>query len=390
MYAIKAGHTVLSTHVARDGYVLIDDGKFAGFTYDEPLDMQIVDYSSKWVAPGYVDVHIHGFIGFDVMDANPSELADVSRALAQKGTTSWVPTTLTQTVPQIRTACAAVAEAEQNQRNAAADVRNEAHIEGIFLEGPFFTEKHKGAQNPAHMINPSIEMLEDWQKAAHGLICRSGLAPEREGSVQYCCDAPSIGVLCALGHSDATYEQGMACLDAGANSFIHVYNGMSGLHHRNPGLVGCAMSTCNTFGELICDGMHVNPAAIAAVVRAKGYEHVPLVTDCLRCGGMPEGDYMLGDFPIRMQDNLAHLILDDGSLGSIAGSVLTLQQAVKNLVNWNIVSAEQAIRMASEVSAKSSGIDDVCGSILPGRRADFNILDDDMTVCATYIEGKRI
>lgn len=386
MYALQAGHIVLASHVARDGYLMVEDGKFQSFSYERPSDTEIIDYSDKWIAPGYVDVHIHGFVGHDVMDSDPKAINEASSALVKLGTTSWVPTTLTQTVPQIGTACAAVAEAKRVRDPHFKGAR----IQGIFLEGPFFTEKHKGAQNPDHMIDPKIEILEGWQEQAEGLIRRSGLAPERAGSAQYCKDAQTIGVLCALGHSDATFDEGMACLEAGANSFIHVYNGMSGLHHRNPGLVGCALSSSNTYTELICDGMHVHPAAIAAVVRARGYEHVPLVTDCLRCGGMPEGDYTLGDFNIRMQDNLAHLILEDGSMGSIAGSVLTLAQAVKNLITWNIVSPEEAIRMATEIAAKSSGIDDVCGSILPGRVADFNVLDSDFNVCETYLGGVRV
>ena len=148
------------------------------------------------------------------------------------------------------------------------------------------------------------------------------------------------------------------------------------------------MATSQTYGEIICDGMHIVPGALKAYVNAKGWEHAPLITDCLRCGGMPEGNYMLGDFPIRMQDNLARLVMPDGTVGNIAGSVLTLAEAVKHVVEWNIVTAEQAIRMASEISAQASGIDDTCGYILPGRDADFNILDDNLCVCETYLGGE--
>lgn len=384
MYAVQVGKIVLPGRVETHGYLLIDKGEFIGFTHEKPSeDINVVDRSTYWVAPGYVDTHIHGFVGHDVMDANAKGLDEASRALVKFGTTTWVPTTLTQTVEQIGRACESVYEARSNRSDDFVGAR----IEGIFLEGPFFTEKHKGAQNPAHMIDPNIEILEGWQKRAHGLICRTGLAPERSGAARYCAQARDLGVVCALGHSDATSAEGFACIEAGATTFIHVYNGMSGLHHRNPGLVACAMASSNTYGELICDGMHIVPDALTAFIKAKGWEHTPLVTDCLRCGGMPEGNYMLGDFPIRMQDNLARLVMPDGSLGSIAGSVLTLNQAVKNVVDWNIATAEQAIRMATEVAAQASGIDDVCGQILPGRHADFNILDNNLNVVETYLSG---
>ncbi len=384
MYALKAGHVVLPGHVEQGGYLIVEDGRFRGYTHTAPSDCQIIDRSSSWIAPGYVDTHIHGFIGHDVMDADAEGLDLASAALLKKGTTSWVPSTLTQSVEEIARACASVAEAN----DARAHDFMGARMQGMFLEGPFFTEKHKGAQNPLNMCDPDIEILKHWQEAAHGLICRSGLAPERAGAAIYCTQAREIGVVTALGHSDASYEEGLACIEAGATTFIHVFNGMSGLHHRNPGLVGCAMATPLTYGELICDGMHIKPGALKAFIAAKGWDHTPLVTDCLRCGGMPEGDYMLGDFPIRMENNLAHLVMEDGTTGNIAGSVLTLAEAVQNVVKWNIVSAEEAIRMASEIPAKASGIDDSCGLILPGRDADFNVLDENLQVQETYLGGE--
>lgn len=385
-YFVKASKFVLPGCVVSEGYLEVIDGLFGEIVSELPEGADVLDYSGCWVAPGYVDTHIHGFAGHDVMDCDVDGLNEASVELAKHGTTSWVATTLTQPADQIKAACATVREAVE----ARADDFMGANIDGIYLEGPFFTEKHKGAQNPDNMCDPDVDLFCDWQEAAHGLICKSALAPERDGSTQYCATLHEMGVVVALGHSDATYEQGMAAVAAGATAFVHTYNGMSGLNHRNPGLVGCAMATSATYAEIICDGMHVLPGAIQALVRARGWEHVVLVSDCLRCGGMPAGDYFLGDFPIRLTGGLARLKLADGTLGSIAGSVLTLDQAVRNVVDWNIVTAEQGIRMASEVAAKSAGIDDICGMMLPGRSADFNVLDADLMVVDTFIGGMHV
>ncbi len=382
-FAIKADRFVLPGSVAGPGYLVVEDGVFGLFSADKPEGFEIVDRSGSWVAPGYVDVHIHGFVGHDVMDCDADGINEASLALARQGTTSWTPTTLTQPADQIAAACASVREADEVRDEDFAGAR----IEGIFLEGPFFTEKHKGAQNSDHMMDPDVDVFCAWQDVAGGLICRSSLAPERPGSAGYCAALREMGVVTALGHSDATYEEGVAAVAAGATMFVHTYNGMSGLHHRNPGLVGCAMTTEGTYAELICDGQHVTPGAIEAVVRAKGWDHVVVISDCLRCGGMPSGDYMLGDLPIRMENDLAHLVMEDGSIGNIAGSAAVLASEVKNLVDWGIVTREQAIRMATEVPAKASGIDDVCGMMLPGRAADFNVLAPNMTVRETYIGG---
>jgi N-acetylglucosamine-6-phosphate deacetylase len=190
----------------------------------------------------------------------------------------------------------------------------------------------------------------------------------------------------ALGHSDATYEQAARCVDAGASVFVHTYNGMSPLHHREPGMVGAAMATKNTYAEAICDGHHLNPVAVRILVAAKGAENVVLITDCMRAGGMPDGDYVLGEFPVYVSDGMARL--KDGD--SLAGSILTLDKAVKNVVDWGIVTPEQALRMATENPARANLIDDVCGFIRPGYAADLSIWNPDMTLSETIISGESV
>lgn len=385
-FCIKSDHIILPGGVVDAGYLPVEDGQVGYLSDVAPEGLTVLDRTDCWVAPGYVDTHIHGFVGRDVMDCDPEGIDLASLALAQHGTTSWVPTTLTQPAYQILDACASVYEALQQRPDDFMGAR----VEGIFLEGPFFTAGHAGAQNPANMIDPDVDLFRSWQQAAHGLICKSALAPEREGSLAYCRALHEMGVAVALGHSSATYEEGMRAVASGATVFVHTYNGMDDLGHREPGLVGCAMETSGTYSELICDGLHVAPAAVHALVQAKGWQHVAVISDCLRCGGMPDGRYTLGDLPIRLVGGVARLVMEDGSLGNIAGSSSTLAQEVRNLVAWGVVTPDQAIRMATEVPARTCGIDDVCGLLLPGREADLNVLGPDLAVRETFLGGVRV
>ena len=380
-YAIKADKFFMPAAVMPAGYLTIADGKFGTWSAEEP-GCEVRDYSGKWIAPGMVDTHIHGFYNHATTD-NDAEGINISSAeLARRGTTSWLPTTFTDSVEHIKEACAAIAQADEERGPEFCGAR----IQGIYLEGPFFTMKHVGAQNPAYLIDPDVDVFAGWQEAAGGRIVKSAFAAERKGAPEYAAALDSLGVVPCIGHSDATYDECVAAVNAGANCFVHTYNGQRGLHHREPGVVGAAMTTPETYAEIICDGKHVTPAAIRALVQAKGWQHTVLITDCLGCGGMPEGDYMSGGLPVVMKDGLCWLA--DGK--SIAGSVLTLAQGVKNMVDWGIVSADQAIRMATEIPARSAHIDDKCGSIKLGRDADFVVFQPDLTLAETYVGGVSV
>lgn len=381
-YAIKAEKFVLPGALMGPGYLTVADGVFGAYSDEAPAGAEVLDLSGKWVAPGFVDTHIHGFYNHATTDCDAEGINISSAELARRGTTSWLPTTFTESPEHIRAACAAIAQADEERGPEFAG----AHVQGIYLEGPFFTQKHVGAQNPEYLIDPSVELFEDWQEAAGGRIRKSALAPEHDGSVEYVSALAAKGVVTCIGHSDATYDQALAAVNAGSTCFVHTYNGMRGLHHREPGIVGCAMTTPQTYAELICDGHHVMPAAINALVRAKGWDHVVLITDALGCAGMPEGEYMSGGLPVVMRNGACYL-RDEGNL---AGSVATMAEVVKNVYDWGIVTAEQAIRMGTEVPARSAGIDAVCGSIKLGRAADFVALEPDLTLAATYLAGELV
>ncbi|MBQ9058062.1 MAG: N-acetylglucosamine-6-phosphate deacetylase [Atopobiaceae bacterium] len=380
-YAIHAQRFVLPGRLAQEGYVTVCDGLFGTWSKEQP-NCELVELGDSWVGPGLIDTHIHGYFGHATTDKDPQGINQASIELARQGTTAWLPTTFTDADDNIAAQCEAIVNAIAMRGDGFMGAR----IPGIYLEGPFFTEKHKGAQNPAYLKAPSYECYTLWQSHARGRIIKSALAPEYEEATDYITRLAADGVVTALGHSDARFEEGMAAVDAGATVFVHTYNGMSGLHHRDPGLVGCAMASPATYAELICDGHHVAPGACAALIRAKGWEHVVPVSDCLGCGGLPDGAYMSGGLPIVLKDGLCYL----ENMQSIAGSVITLAQCVKNLVDWGIVSAEQALRMGSEVSARSVGIDDQYGYIAPGRLADFNVYAPDLTLRASYIGGELV
>lgn len=376
-YAIKAKNFVLPGELAQDGYLLISDGKFAGYQKDKP-SCEVKDYGDAWVAPGLMDTHIHGFLGHDVMDNDWDGVQEMAHGLLKYGVTSWLPTTLTASFEQLKDVCKTIGD------NASKNTGS--RIQGIFFEGPFFTEPHKGAQNPAYFSDPSIEKLEAWQEAAGGLVKKIAIAPERKGAADFCAAATEQGVTVSIGHSDASYEEAALCVDYGATIVNHTYNGMSLLVHRQPGMVGAAFATRNTYLEAICDGHHNHPAAVKVLINSRGWENTVLITDCMCAGGMPDGDYKLGEFPVHVEAGAARL---KNAERSLAGSILTLDVAVKNVYDWGLVTAEEALRMASENPAKSVGLTS-CGFILPRRNADFIVLDKDLNLIETYLGGKSV
>lgn len=360
------------------GYLEVNEGTFGTFLTEKPEDGEIVDYSGKQIAPGLVDTHIHGFKGHDVMDNDVEGLNVIAKGILEGGVTSFLPTTLTATTEQLNDVCQTIGE--------NADFIKGAKIRGIFLEGPFFSEKHKGAQNPKYMGDPSIEKLEKWQELAQGQVKKIAIAPEREGTLDFIDYATENHIHTAIAHTDATYEECKAAVEHGANIFVHTYNGMRGLHHREPGVVGAAISLKDAFSELICDGHHVHPVAAEIVMDAHGREKTMFVTDCMRGGGMGDGESKLGEFEVVIQDGAARL----KSNGSLAGSVLELIQAVQNVVKWGIATPQEAIQMASRIPAESVEIDDVCGQIKEGYAADFLVLDQDLQLEKTYLDGKAV
>ncbi len=373
---IKSKYIALEDKMLVDGALEIENGKIKSIISDTSKLENFTDYGDSIISPGFVDTHIHGFSGHDIMDKDAEGLGIICKEILKIGVTSFLPTTLTASVEDLDE----VVKIVNDNKNLYG-----AKIQGIFLEGPFFSIKHKGAQNPTYFEKPNFEKLKKWQQVSGGLIKKIALAPELEGTEEFIKNARDIGVRVALGHSDATYDQAKSAVDAGASIFVHTYNAMSPLHHRNPGMVGAALTLENVFAELICDGHHVHPVAADIVMRSRGTESVALITDCMMAGGMPEGHYKLGDFDVTVDSGTAKL-----RSGNLAGSILQLKDAVKNVIDWKIATPFEALQMATLVPAKSVGIDDVCGKIEVGRFADLTILDKNYDIEAVYLNGDLI
>lgn len=375
---IKADQFFYPHGVRRGGFLELVDGKFGKHVDQVFEDAEIIDYSGYSIAPGLVDTHIHGFGGVDVMDNNiEGTLHTMSEGLLSTGVTSFLPTTLTSSYEQLL----AVTENIGARYKEATG----AKIRGIYFEGPYFTEKYKGAQNPAYMKDPRMDEFRAWQKAANGLLNKIALAPEREGVEDFVRTITGEGVTVALGHSNATFDEAKKAVDAGASVWVHAYNGMRGLTHRELGMVGAMYELPHTYAELICDGHHVDPKACDILLKQKGTENIALITDCMTAGGLQDGDYMLGEFPVVVANGTARL----KSTGNLAGSILKLKDGLKNVVEWGIANPHEAVMMASLNPAKSVHIDDVCGQIREGYDADFIVLDKDLELVATYLDGEK-
>lgn len=373
--AIKAAHVFLQHKTEHNGYLLIDDSKFVSFSKTKPdASYDIIDYSDYSIAPGLFDTHIHGYNGYDVMDNDVQGFKQMSEDLLQCGVTSFLPTTLTAPIDQLNDVIKTLGTNINKTTGAKA--------KGIFIEGPFFTEKHKGAQNPDYFLDPSPTILDNWMKLSHNAIKKIALAPERRGSTAFIHHAKKLGIAVALAHTDADYITASQALEDGASIFTHTFNGMSAFHHREPGVVGAALSANHAFAEVISDGYHVHPAAVKTLINARGVEETVLISDCMMAGGKSEGHYKLGEFDVIVKNGRATI-----PSGSLAGSVLELKDAVKNLVNWGIATEKDAIKMASETAARSIGLTDT-GIIAPGIAADFIVLDSQLNLQATYINGQ--
>lgn len=377
-YYIHADKFFLENVTEDGGYLEVqDDGKF-GFYYpeNETPTGKIVDYPGKWIAPGLVDTHVHGSLKEDVMVSEWDGINRLSEGFLRSGVTSWLPTTYTADESTLTGIC--------QMFGAHKGEETGAKIQGLHFEGPYFTAEHAGAENPKYLLDPDIKQFNDWRDQSEGLLNKISLAPERKGAKEFIRTVVKEGVVVSLGHSSATYAQAKAGVEAGATMFTHTFNGMPDPSHHDSSISNAAMDMQNVTDELICDGHHVKKELVRSLIKIKGAEHICLITDCMEAGMMPDGDYMLGELPVYVKDGMARL--KDGD--NLAGSILQLDVAVKNVVDWNAATPEEAIMMGSYVPAKSADILDKCGSIAPDKPADFIVLNPDMTLSETYLNGE--
>ena len=329
------------------------------------------------VLPGFVDEHIHGAGGADAMDGTCEALSTIAATLPREGTTTFLATTMTQSTAAIERALSAV------DRYMQAPVEG-ARLAGVHLEGPFIAEKYRGAQALEYVAPPEIEVFDRYQKASGGHIRICTLAPEREGAQEFIRHLVRSGVLVSVGHSGAKASDVMMAVDAGAKHVTHTFNAQSPLHHREAGVVGSALLCDGRDCELICDCIHVSVPAMQLLVKCKTPRRLILITDAIRAKGMGDGESELGGQKVFVHGGEARL-----ADGTLAGSVLPMNIAVKNLTERVGVPFLDAVDCATINPARALGLDGEIGSIHLGKRADLTILDRDFHVVMTFIGGYR-
>ncbi len=355
--------------------VLAFDQKIIGITdkSEIPADAEIIDAKGGFVSPGLVDIHIHGYLGEDTSDGKADGIKTMANGIMKNGVTSWCPTTMTVSMDEICTALEVVRSLKSQSRDWDG-----AEILGVNLEGPFINPKKKGAQAETHIKAPDAKFVID----NSDIICLATMAPEMEGgcdAIKEICLKSNVRV--SVGHTDASFEEALAGIDAGATHITHLFNAQTPLHHRNPGVVGAALLR-DVSTELICDTFHVHKGLFELIAKIKG-DKLVLITDCTRAGGMPDGEYTLGGQKIIV--NGIECLLEDGT---IAGSVLKLNNAVKNVRDNTDMPLWAVVAAASLNPAKAIGVDHRKGSLEAGKDADIIITDDDFNIVRTIIGGK--
>ncbi len=337
-----------------------------------PANADILDADGGYISPGLIDIHIHGYQGADVSDGNADGIKKIASGIIKNGVTSWCPTTMTVSAPEINKALSTVRSLKNESKSW-----NGAEILGVNLEGPFINPEKKGAQAGEHIKPLNAQFIID----NADIISLTTVAPEMQGSVDEIKNiVKNCKVKVAIGHSNATFEEAFEGIDAGATHITHLFNAQSGLNHRNPGVVGAAL-TSNASCELICDTFHIHKGLFSLIHKTKK-EKLVLITDCTRGGGMPDGEYTLGGQKINVS-GLKCLLPD----GTIAGSVLKLNQAVKNMRDNTDIPLYEIVAAASLNAAKVIGEDYRKGSLEKGKDADIIITDNDFNVLKTIVKG---
>lgn len=358
---------------ARGGFS-VENGRFAHVLEDVPGPAE--DLDGALVIPGLVDIHVHGCAGADFSDGDYAGLVRMARHLARRGVTSFAPASMTLPYDALDKAFHAAARL---RREGLADG---ARLMGIQMEGPFLSREKRGSQNPAYLRLPDWDRFLRLYDAAEGLLRIVDVAPELPGAVEFTRRA-SEKCRVSVAHTAAGYDQAAAVFDAGATHLTHLFNAMSGIHHRHPGPIGAASERENVTAELICDGIHVHPSAVRMAFRLFP-GRICLISDALRCCGMADGSYSLGGQEILLSGGVARL-----TGGTIAGSAADLYQCMRRAVSFGIP-REQAVWAATALPARVIGRESETGAIADGRAADFVICGGELEPEAVYLGGKRL
>ena len=357
------------------GAFSVENGRFCRVLGEAAEDA--VDLQGAYVLPGLIDVHTHGNSGADFSDGNAAGVEKMARCLAKNGVTSFAPASMTLPYETLEKAFASA--------RAFVDARpsDAAALRGIQMEGPFFSEKKKGAQNGAYLRNPDFEAFKALQDGCGGLVRIVDVAPELPGAEEFIRKAKALCTV-SIAHTDADYDAARRGIAAGVTHLTHLYNAMPAIHHRKPGVIAAAAEAETVSAELISDGQHVHPASVRLAFRIFGASRMVLISDSLRCCGMPDGEYELGGQQVFLQGGVARL-----ADGTIAGSATNLFDCMRRAVSFGIP-REDAIRAATYNPARQIGALSEVGSISDGKVADFVLCDAELNRQAVYLAGEKI
>jgi len=401
MLAFTAGRLLTPTDAVEHPLVLVEQGRVLEISTrsgrQAPAGICVSDFGDGLIAPGYVDLHIHGSAGYDVMDDTAEALPAIEQLLARHGVTSYFPTTVSAPMEMTLRALERLADAIENcelerarvherpRERKSAEGKSRALPLGVHLEGPFISHARRGVHPSEHLLAPKLSTFEQFWQAARGRILMMTIAPELEGAPEVIAEAARRGVCVSLGHSDADFEAAGRGIAAGARHATHTFNAMRPLHHRtldhrSPGILGAVLTDRRVSADIIADGVHLDPSIVKLFAQAKGPEQTVLITDAVSATGMPDGRYRLGSFEVDVRDGKC---MADGKL---AGSVLTMDRAVQNLARFAEWDLRQAIAAASRNPARAAGIANK-GVLTVGADADFVVLNREGEVLRTFVGG---
>jgi N-acetylglucosamine-6-phosphate deacetylase len=362
-----------------EGDLIVEAGSLAARPI--PGGIRVVDFGDAILAPGFVDIHIHGGAGHDLMEADAAAFSAVEQLLCKHGVTSYFPTTVTAPLDRTLSALDRLANAIESA-SGDDDPRGErARPLGIHLEGPFLSHVRRGVHPPENLLLPSMPTFDRLWQAARGHIRVMTIAPELEGAREVIAEATRRGVSVSLGHSDADLNSTREAVAAGARHSTHTFNAMRPLNHRDPGIIGEVLTDSRLSADIIADGIHLDPAIVELFLKAKGPELAVLITDAISATGMPDGRYRLGTFEVEVKNG--HCLLG----GKLAGSVLTMDRAVRNVMEFAHWDLQQTLRLATLNPARVTGLANR-GKLEAGAEADFVVLSPDGEVRSTIVGGE--
>lgn len=375
---IRNVRLVAPSGVISDGWLTMRGGRIGAFGAGDPqpANGEIIDGQGGWLLPGFIDVHVHGGAGHEAMDATPDAIRSMARFYARHGVTAFLPTTWTDTGPRVSAALDAISEVVGAQPDGAT-------VLGSHVEGPYINAERGGAQNNTYIRRAMRDEALGWLD--RGIVRLMALAPEFSENEWLIEECVKRGIVVSAAHTTATYDQMRRAVNLGVSQTTHTYNAMTGLHHREPGTLGAALMLPALTCELIADNIHVHPVSMALLAKLKGPDGIILITDAVRGAGLSDGEYQIDERTVVVRDGAVRL--PDGTL---AGSILTMERALKNFVTATGWPLEQAWKASSLNAARQLRIDARKGSLAPGKDADVVLLDDAFNVRLTVAEGRVV